>query len=188
MPPAGSPQVTAILEGVRRGDQEAVERLMAVVYAELRAIAGRYLRSDRPRHTLQATALVHEAYARLFGSNRVDWQSRAHFFAVAATEMRRILVDYARARNAHKRAGAHVRVSLDEAGQVGLAPEHDMTAVDEALCRLAMLDPRASRVVELRFFAGADEREVAEALGISVATVKRDWQFAKAWLLKALSP
>jgi RNA polymerase sigma factor (TIGR02999 family) len=182
----GPHQVTAVLADVRRGRKEAVEQLMALVYAELRAIAGRYLRSERREHTLQATVLVHEVYARLFGSNRIDWKSRAHFFAAAATEMRRILVDYARARNAHKGPGKHVRISLDEVRRLGIAPDQGVVAVDEALCRLARLEPRASRVVELRFFAGLDEQETAEALGVSLSTVKRDWQFAKAWLFKEL--
>lgn len=182
----GSSLVTAILEDVRRGSNEAVQQLMGLVYVELRAIAGRYMRSERRQHTLQATALVH-AYARLFGSNRIDWKTRAHFFAAAATEMRRILVDYARARNARKGPGKHVRVCLEELSHLGTGPDQELVALDEALHHLARLEHRASRVVELRFFAGLDERETAEALGVSVSTVERDWQFAKAWLFKELS-
>lgn len=178
--------VTALLEGARLGKPDAIEQLIAVVYPELRGIAGRYLRAERPHHTLQPTALVHETYARLFGSTRVDWKNRAHFFAAVATEMRRILVDYARARNAQKGPGKQVMVSLDVMTELGTQPDKDLVALDEALRRLEALEPRASRVVELRFFTGLDERETAEALAISVSTVKRDWQFAKAWLFNEL--
>jgi RNA polymerase sigma factor (TIGR02999 family) len=180
-------QVSALLEDVRRGKEEAIGQLIAVVYPELRRIAGHYLRSERPDHTLQATALVHETYARIFGSKRIDWKNRAHFFAAVATEMRRILVDYARARNADKRPGKRVKISLAEVKDLGRRPDEDLVALDDALRRLAPLEPRASRVVELRFFTGLSEQETAEALGISIATSKRDWQFAKAWLFKELA-
>ncbi len=179
-------QVTALLEGARLGKQEAIDQLIAVVYPELRGIAGRYLWAERPHHTLQATALVHETYARVFGSKRVDWKNRAHFFAAIAKEMRRILVDYARARNALKGPGKRVMVSLDVISELGAQPGKDLVALDEALSRLEELEPRASRVVELRFFTGLDERETAEALAVSVSTVKRDWQFARAWLFNEL--
>jgi RNA polymerase sigma factor (TIGR02999 family) len=179
--------VSALLEDLRSRKPDAPERLIAAVYPELRAIAGRYLRAERQDHTLQPTALVHETYARLFGPTRVDWKSRAHFFAAIATEMRRILVDYARARNAQKRPGNRVMVSLELASdQRAVRIDEDLVALNEALNRLATLDPRAARIVELRFFTGLDERETAEALAISVATVKRDWQFAKTWLFDAL--
>jgi RNA polymerase sigma factor (TIGR02999 family) len=178
--------VTALLEGVRAGDREARERLIALVYPELRNIAARYLRTERPDHTLQPTALAHEAYVRLFGARSVDWKSRAYFFASVAREMRRILVDYARGRNAEKRAGKRMLVSLSNAAKIGVAPDQDLVALDEALCRLEQLEPRASRVVELRFFTGLVDAEIAEALGISVSTVKRDWHFARLWLFREL--
>jgi RNA polymerase sigma factor (TIGR02999 family) len=180
-------QVTALLDNVRRGDRDAIDRLIAVVYPELRGIAGRYLRSERPDHTLHATALVHEAYVRLFGSARIDWKNRAHFFAAMAQEMRRILVDYARARNAQKGPGRRVVISLADVKEPGIKPDEDLVALDEALTRLEKLEPRASRVVELRFFAGLSERECAEALQISISTLKRDWQFARAWLFNELA-
>ncbi len=164
-----------------------MDQLIAVVHPELRRIAGHYLRSERPHHTLQATALVHEAYVRLFGSKRIGWKNRAHFFGAVAKEMRRILVDYARARNAQKGPGKRVMVSLADVEDVGTRSDEDLVALDEALTRLEKLEPRASRVVELRFFTGLDERETAEALHISVSTLKRDWQFAKAWLFNELA-
>jgi RNA polymerase sigma-70 factor (ECF subfamily) len=181
-----SESVTVLLDRVRAGDNEARERLIALVYPELRNIAARYVRTERADHTLQATALVHEAYARLFGPKQIDWKSRAYFFAAVATEMRRILVDYARGRNADKRAGQRVVVSLSDAADIGIEADQDLIALDEALCRFEELEPRASRVVELRFFTGLSDTETGEALGISVATVKRDWQFAKAWLFREL--
>lgn len=182
----GPQQVTALLAEVRLGNKNAVDDLMALVYQELRQIAAHYLRSERPTHTLQTTGLVHEAYARMFGSGRLDWKNRAHFFAAMATEMRRILVDYARARNAQKGPGKRVMISLTDAKDVGTRPDEDLLAVDEALTRLEQLQPRACRIVELRFFTGLNERETAEALQISVSTLKRDWQFAKAWLFNEL--
>jgi RNA polymerase sigma factor (TIGR02999 family) len=160
--------------------------LMAVVYPELRQIAGHYLQSERPNHTLQATGLVHEVYARMFGTGRTDWKNRAHFFAAVATEMRRILVDYARARNAQKRPGKRVMISLADLKELGTRPDEDLVALDEALTRLERMAPRASRAVELRFFTGLNERETAAALNISVSTLKRDWEFAKAWLFNEL--
>jgi RNA polymerase sigma factor (TIGR02999 family) len=187
MPKPGPNQVTALLADMRRGKKDAKSHLIAMVYPELREIAGHYLRSERPDHTLQTTGLVHEAYARLFGSERTDWKNRAHFFAAIAKEMRRILVDYARARNAQKGPGKHVRISLSDMKEPGTKPDEDLVALDEALTRLEELEPRASRVVELRFFTGFDERETAEALQISVSTLKRDWQFARAWLFNELA-
>jgi RNA polymerase sigma factor (TIGR02999 family) len=186
MPKRDPKPVTELLADVRAGKKEAMDDLMAVVYPELRQIAGHYLRSERPNHTLQATGLVHEAYARMFGTVRTDWKNRAHFFAAVATEMRRILVDYARSRNAQKGPGKRVMVSLADLKAVGTWPDEDLVALDEALTRLEQAEPRASRVVELRFFTGLNERETAEALHISVATLKRDWQFAKAWLFNEL--
>jgi RNA polymerase sigma-70 factor, ECF subfamily len=180
-------RVAALLESVRAGDPDAREQLVALVYPELRRIAARYLRVERPDHTLQPTALVHETYARLFADRVVDWKSRAYFFAAVATEMRRILVDHARARNAGKRAGAHIRVPLSQVKGWAGAPIDDLLALDEALRRFIEVEPRAGRVVELRFFAGLDDRETAETLGVSVATVKRDWLFARSWLFRELT-
>jgi RNA polymerase sigma-70 factor (ECF subfamily) len=180
-------QVAALLQSVRGGDPDAREQLVALVYPELRRIAARYLRAERPDHTLQPTALVHETYARLFAGRVVDWKSRAYFFAAVATEMRRILVDHARARNAEKRAGGHIRVPLSQAQEHGDAPNDDLLALDDALRRFIAIEPRAGRVVELRFFTGLDDRETAEALGVSVATVKRDWLFARTWLFRELA-
>lgn len=180
-------RVAALLELIRSGDTDAREQLVALVYPELRRIAARYLRVERPDHTLQPTALVHETYARLFADRVVAWKSRAYFFAAVATEMRRILVDHARARNAGKRAGGHVRVSLSDAKGLADAPDHDLLALDEVLRRFIAVEPRAGRVVELRFFTGLDDRETAEAIGVSVATVKRDWLFARAWLFRELT-
>ncbi len=180
-------RVAVLLERVRTGDPDAREQLVALVYPELRRIAARYLRAERPDHTLQPTALVHETYARLFADRVVEWKSRAYFFAAVATEMRRILVDHARARNAGKRAGRHIRVPLSQAEGLADAPHDDLLALDEALRRFMEVEPRAGRVVELRFFTGLDDRETAEALGVSVATVKRDWLFARTWLFRELS-
>jgi RNA polymerase sigma factor (TIGR02999 family) len=178
--------VSALLDDVRAGKQDATSRLISAIYPELHRIAEHYLRQERTGHTLQATALVHETWARIFGAQRTDWKNRAHFFAAIATEMRRILVDYARARNAQKRPGKHVALSLADIKDVGVAPDMDLVALDEALERLQTIDERAARVVELRFFAGLDEREAAEALKISVSTLKRDWEYARAWLLSEL--
>ena len=186
MPKRGPKPVSALLADVRAGRKGATDDLMAVVYPELRQIAGHYLKSERPDHTLQATGLVHEAYARMFGTARTDWKNRAHFFAAVATEMRRILVDYARARNAQKRPGKRVMISLADIKDLGTRPDDDLVALDEALTRLEQVEPRAGRVVELRFFTGLSERETAEALNISVSTLKRDWEFAKAWLFNEL--
>ena len=163
------------------------DRLLPIVYAELRRLAASYLRRERPDHTLQPTALVHETYARLFGDRVVDWKSRAYFFAAVATEMRRILVDHARARNAGKRVGTRIQVPLSQADGWTSAPNDDLLALDEALRRFIEIEPRAGRVVELRFFTGLDDRETAEALGVSVATVKRDWLFARSWLFRELT-
>jgi len=152
------------------------------VYAELRTIAGRYLSRESPGHTLQSTALVHEAYLRLVGQRRVQWQNRAHFFGIAAQMMRRILVDHARSRSAAKRGDGACRVTLDE-GLVALAERDlDLVALDAALTNLAKIDPQQAKIVELRFFAGLSIEDTSEALHISPATVKRDWAMAKGWL------
>ena len=178
--------VTALLSALRDGDPAAKDDLLQKVYPELRRIAAHYMRQERPGHTLRTTGLVNEVYVRLFGTARLDWQSRAHFFAAVAREMRHILVDYARARNAKKRPDGKVVVSLSDVDVAGPGRTDDLVALDEALSRLEQIDPRASRVVELRFFTGLSERETAEAMDISISTLKRDWSFAKAWLFDQL--
>ena len=178
--------VTALLEDVRRGDATAMGRLLPMVYAELRDIASRQMRHERENHTLQPTALVHEAFLRLTGGQSISFVDRAHFFRTASQAMRRVLVDHARAFQAAKR-GAALRVTLDE-GLVAEVPARDleMLVLDDALRRLALAEPRWAQVVELRFFAGLEVTGVAEVLQISPATVKRDWQFARAWLAREL--
>jgi len=180
--------VTTLLLDCRQGNTGARDQLLALLYNELRLLARRYLGRERPDHTLQATALVHELYLRLFAKGEpVSWQNRAHFFAVAAQTLRRILVDHARALRAAKRGGPRLKVSLTEAqGWTGNRAE-DLVALDEALDRLAKLQPRAAQVVELRFFGGLQEDEIAEVLGVSPISVKRDWKVARAWLLSQLS-
>jgi len=168
------------------GNREALDRLMPVVYDELRRQAGRYLKHERQGHTLQTTALVHEAYVRLIDQAGVQWQNRAHFYAIAAEMMRRILVDHARKRGAAKRGGDAVRVTLNEALNAPEKQDPDLIAVDEALTKLAAMDRQQARVVELRFFGGLNVEETAEVLGISERTVKRDWSVAKAWIRREL--
>jgi RNA polymerase sigma factor (TIGR02999 family) len=177
--------VTQLLHDARGGDAAALERLLPLLYAELHDIAARHMRGERPDHTLQPTALVHEAFLRLLAPG--SYEDRTHFLRAASAAMRHVLVDHARARNAAKRGGA-LRVTLDE----GLAGRDDrvveLLVLDDALARLAAAEPRWAQVVELRFFGGLEVPEVAAALGISPATVKRDWQFARAWLARALGP
>jgi RNA polymerase sigma factor (TIGR02999 family) len=173
--------VTRLLVRWTEGDKQALEDLLPLVYDELRRLARRYLQQERPGHTLQSTALVHEAYLRLVDQN-VSWQNRAHFFGIAAQMMRRILVDHARSRSAAKRGDGAGRVTLDE-GLVALEQRDvDVVALDEALTNLAKIDPQQGKIVELRFFAGLSIEETSEVLHISPATVKRDWAMAKAWL------
>jgi len=179
--------ITGWLVEWRQGSRQAGDRLFAASYQELRRLAAWHLRNERPGHTLQPTALVHELYLRLFQGEPVEWQNRAHFFAVAAQQLRRLLIDHARARLAEKREGSHVRLSLAEVGGLATHREEDLIEMDQALHRLEELDPRSARVVELRFFGGLTEQEAAEAIGISVATLKRDWDFARAWLLSQLA-
>ena len=181
-------EVTNLLIELKNGNRDAESRLMPLVYGELRRLAGLYMRGERPGHTLQATALVHEAYLRLVGYEDVDWQNRAHFFGVAANLMRRILVDHARAKQAKKRGGGDQKVSLDQAVLVRPEAPEQFLALDEALERLAKRDPRQARIVELRYFGGLSEEETAEVLQISVRTVKRDWSVARAWLYQQLNP
>ena len=179
-------EITQLLLDWRGGSERAFEELLPLVYGELRRIARNYMRRQNPGHTLQTTALVNEAYMRLVDSNRVNWQDRNHFFAVSAQLMRRILVDFARKKNSQKRGGDHLIVTLDERVENLAETGTDMVALDEALSRLAEFSPRQSRVIELRFFAGLNEEQIAEVLDISARTVRRDWQIARAWLFREL--
>lgn len=179
--------VTSLLLRLVDGDPEAMDRLMPLVYDELRRLAAGQLRREREEHTLTPTSLVHEAFLRLTGGATVDWQGRSHFFGVAAQAMRRILVDHARRRTTQKRNRQH-QVTLDPSFEpAGSAPSEEILAVDEALARLAELDPRQAQVVELRYFVGLSIEETAEVLGTSPATVKRDWTVARAWLQRELT-
>jgi RNA polymerase sigma-70 factor, ECF subfamily len=181
-----SHEVTRLLQELRDGRLESAERLASLVYDELHQLAERAMRVENVGHTLQPTALLHEAFLRLVDQRDVEWQSRSHFYGIAAQAMRRILVDHARRRRAAKRDGG-VRVTFDDAiGQTADGSAIDLIALDDALGKLAALEPRHARVVELRFFAGLDVDQTAEALGISPATVKRDWTFAKAFLYNEL--
>jgi RNA polymerase sigma factor, TIGR02999 family len=179
-------QITQLLLAWGDGDRRALDALMPLVYDELRRIAKRYMRDQRVGHTLQTTALVNEAYLRLVDSSRVNWQNRTHFFAISAQLMRRVLVDFARARNALKRGGERIQVTLDEKIEAPFERETDLVALDEALENLAKLNRRQAQIVELRYFGGLSEEEIAEALGISVRTVRRDWSVARAWLYREL--
>ncbi|MCC7124951.1 MAG: sigma-70 family RNA polymerase sigma factor [Acidobacteria bacterium] len=184
-PPAGD--VTTLLRDLTNGRREVLPALLPLIYAELRRVAAAHLRRERRDHTLQATALVHEAYLRLVDQRQVQWQNRAHFLAVAAQAMRRILVDHARARSAAKRGNAEVHMQIEDAHITVDGPSLDIVALDNALTRLAAHDARQVQVVELRFFGGLSVEEAAEVLGVSAATVKREWSFAKAWLRRELS-
>jgi RNA polymerase sigma-70 factor, ECF subfamily len=177
-----SQEVTMLLSALTNGEEGAASKLIPVVYDELRRLAGSYMRRERVDHTLQATALVNEAYLKLIEQRAVNWQSRAHFFGVAAQLMRRILIDYARGHTRDKRGGEQKKVSLDEVLLFSEQQSDKLLAVDDSLNLLAKMDPRQARVVELRFFAGLSVEEAAEALGVSPKTVKRDWSVAKAWL------
>jgi RNA polymerase sigma factor (TIGR02999 family) len=178
-------RVSRLLAEWAGGDSAARERLVPIVYDELRRLAHHYMRAERADHTLQTTALVNEVYLRLAGIDGMQWRDRAHFFAMAATLMRRVLVDYARQRGRDKRGGGISVAALDER-MAASQPAVDVVALDEALERLAAVDPQQGRIVELRFFAGLSVKETAEALGISPATVKRDWATAKLWLYNEL--
>jgi RNA polymerase sigma-70 factor (ECF subfamily) len=184
--PEKSNEATGLLTGWCAGDRAALDRLLPLVYDELRRIASRYLEQERPDHTLQPTALVHEAYFRLIDQRQVDWRNRAQFLGLAAEMMRRILVNHARDRNAAKRGGGLKKVTLTEALNTP-GPEVDIEGLDDALRRLAGRDPRKARIVELRFFGGLTTAEAAQVLEISTATAERDWQFARAWLFAALA-
>jgi RNA polymerase sigma factor (TIGR02999 family) len=179
--------VTQLLENWSNGDKVSLEKLMPLVYDELHRLAQRYLRQERSDHTLQSTALVHEAYLRMVDQKNVKWQNRAHFFGVAAQSIRHILVDHARSHRAANRGSGAAKLSLDEAIGVPEKKEVDLLALDESLERLSALDPQQGQIVELRFFGGLSIEETAEALRISPATVKRDWVMAKAWLYQNLA-
>jgi RNA polymerase sigma-70 factor (ECF subfamily) len=181
-----SVSVTILLKQLRSGNQNAVAELVPLLYDELRRMASRYLQSERPGHTLQATALVHEAYLRLVNQKEVEWQSRNHFFGVAAQQMRRILVDHARAHHAAKRGGPLPKISLDDGLAISRDRAGDLLELDEALSRLALIDSQQVRIIELRFFAGLTIEQAAEVLAISPATVKREWTTAKAWLAREI--
>ena len=174
--------VTRLLVRLTDGDRGVLDELLPVVYGELRKLASSYLRRERVGHTLQPTALVHEAYMRLVDQTQVQWQNRAHFFGVAAQMMRRILVDHARAHEAEKRGGEFQKLSLDENIDVSGERDVNLVALDDALNLLAEIDPQKSKIVELRFFGGLSVEETAEVLGVSAPTVKRQWRMAKAWL------
>jgi RNA polymerase sigma factor (TIGR02999 family) len=178
--------LTGLLLAWREGDERALEALMPLVYGELRQLAHRYMYGRTADHGLQTTALVHEAYLRLLGSSRVSWQNRAHFFALSAQLMRRVLVDAVRARRSQKRGGAALHVPLLDEDPVADVPRRDLVALDDAMMELAAIDPRKARVVELRYFGGLTGDESAEVLGVSRATVERDWRLAKLWLTREL--
>jgi RNA polymerase sigma factor (TIGR02999 family) len=185
---AGPPQeVTQLLIDWRHGDQAALDKLMPLVYDELRRIAHRYMKRERPSHTLQTTALVNEAYVRLVGQRDAEFQNRAHFLAVAAQVMRHLLVDYARNRRYEKRGGGARQVTLDEAAVLTQGRDEQLLALDQALGKLASIDRRKSQLVELRYFGGMNTEETAEVLGVSPITVKREWQKAKAWLYREMN-
>jgi RNA polymerase sigma factor (TIGR02999 family) len=185
--PGSSSEVTELLLSWGNGNDSAREALLPLVYDDLRRIARSYLRRERPGHTLQPTALVHEAYLRLIDQRRVTWQNRAQFVGLAAVMMRRVLVNHARDRSAAKRGGQAERVPLTVAADVVAVPQADVLAVHEALDRLQVLDARKSRVVELKFFGGLTTGEISEVMEISPATIEREWSFARAWLYDAIS-
>ncbi|MFL6436121.1 MAG: sigma-70 family RNA polymerase sigma factor [Terriglobales bacterium] len=180
-------EISNLLKAWDAGDELALGRLTPLVYAELHRAAHRYMTGERSEHTLQTTALINELYLRLVDFQHVDWQNRAHFFGICAQLMRRVLVDFSRARSSQKRGGDTPQFSFDEELMISNAPQPDLVALDDALKVLATVDERKSRVVELRFFGGLDVRETAEVLRVSSETVMRDWKLAKAWLFRELS-
>jgi len=178
--------VTILLEEARSGNAEALQHLLPLVYDELRRIASENLRSAGPGQTMLTTDLVHESYLKLIGSRNLSWQNRLHFFSIAATSMRQIIVDHARARRAHKRGGKDIRIPFDEGLAIDGEALDDIAELDEALCALEKTDARSARIVELRFFGGLTNEEIAELLNVSARTVIRDWEFARAWLYRFL--
>jgi RNA polymerase sigma-70 factor (ECF subfamily) len=185
---AAQADVTRLLQQWSNGEEQALDRLVPQIHQELRKLAASYLRRERPDHTLQPTALVNEAFLRLIDQRAVRWQNRAHFFGIAAQAMRRILVDHARTHGAHKRGGGLRQVPLEDDHAIGGAVDVDLLALDEALTRLAALDPQHGRIVELRYFGGLTLEETAEVMRISPATIGREWRIAKAWLAAELGP
>ena len=187
--PSSPGQITLLLTELCQGNREAADRLMPLIYSELRRMAGNYIQRERSGHTLQATALVNEVYIRLTGGEPVPWQSRAHFFGVAANAMRQVLLDYARRRNAGKRGGKDARkATIDPERLPGISPKiENVLAVNAALERLDRIDPRQSRLIELRFFAGLSVEEAAEVMDVSAVTIKREWRSAKAWVHRELA-
>jgi len=180
--------ITQLLERWSQGDEEALDQLMPLVYGELRRLAGAYLRRERSNHTLQSTALVHEAFMRLVQQQDVQWRNRAHFYAIAAQMIRRILVDYARSQHAEKRGSGAIKLALDEAMAVPqTGADIDLLGLNDALDRLAELDERQGKIVELRFFAGLSIEETAEVMHLSPASIKREWQTARAWLFREMT-
>jgi len=187
MPNAASDQITHLLVDWSRGNEFALEQLMPLVYEELRRMARRYMRRQPSGHTFQTTELIHEAYLKIAKQDDQNWQSRAHFFGVAAQAMRHILVDYARSKNTRKRGGLAEKITLEENLVAAANRSEEIVALDDALKQLAILDERKSRVVEMKFFGGLNIEEIAEVLKLSPATVKRDWKFARTWLLRELA-
>jgi RNA polymerase sigma-70 factor, ECF subfamily len=180
--------VTELLAKINAGDRAAVEQLMEELYPELKKVAARIFRNERRNHTLQPTALVNEAYLRVFGSQTIDWRDRAHFFAIMATHIRRLLVDHGRAWRAEKRGAGGVKIPLEDAHPTVPGISEKYVALDEALAALEQEDPRAARVVELRYFGGLTDAESAEVLGVAIPTVRRDWVWARSWLFDRLGP
>jgi RNA polymerase sigma factor (TIGR02999 family) len=183
----GTHAITRLLHDWRSGDKDAAGRLMELVYRELHRMASREVRRERGEHTLQTTALVHEAYLRLCAAEPIQWQDRRHFFAVAAQQLRRVLVDHARRVRSKKRGGGNIAATLFDSDGAAWHFDERLLAVDEALSRLEALDPRSAKVIELRFFGGLTEAETADALDISLATLKRDWDFGRSWLATQLA-
>ncbi len=180
------PAVTQLLKEIQSGDKDALDQMLPLVYGELKKLASYQLRRERSNHTLQPTALVHEAYMRLINQREVDWRDRAHFFGLASQMMRRILVNHALAHKAEKRGGENVMLSLDEVLNFSEKPGVDITLLDDALNRLERIDPQQSKIIELRFFGGLTVEEVAEVLNVSGSTIKREWRIAKAWLYEQI--
>lgn len=187
MATSATPPVTQLLLAWNRGDKAALDQLVPVIYDELHRLARHYMRREHVGHQLQTTALIHETYLKLIDARQVEWQNRAHFFAIAARLMRQVLVDFARQQHYQKRGGGEIQVPLEDAPTVGYQTNEDVVALDEALHKLAEQDERKSQVVEMRFFGGLTEEEIAEVLHVSTDTVRRDWRLAKAWLFKYLS-
>lgn len=182
-----SEQTTTLLDAVSGGDRQAADKLMSLLYDEFRRLAADYLNREKPQHTLQPTALVHEAFLRLVNQQHVTWQGRSHFFAIGAQAMRRILVDHARRKKREKHGGGLQRIELEESMTISKSRDEDLLAIDDALQELAKVDPRQAKIVELRFFGGLTVAEVAEVLGVSKRTVEYEWTMVRAWLRRELS-